>query len=192
MAAFARDLADRITRTIQGTHGTNFEQTVAMLEKKGSGNTVSLKGGDNRLRLQLASKMVSMMSDLLLLHERDLKVIYKEMAQQIERIHGLQMNAKYVGLSGTKNIVFGLWLITYSFLIPRAQMQMGGKPSLLAEQTPISETLQKKLQQTCQQVLAASNYLQRDPNLASQPNYMENLIGYNEENIVTAIRKIIN
>jgi predicted nucleic acid-binding protein len=65
------------------------------------------------------------MQDMLLMHERELKVKYKEMNQQIERIHGLQMNAKYVGLSGTKNIVFGLWLITYGFLVPKTHVQAG-------------------------------------------------------------------
>jgi hypothetical protein len=59
------------------------------------------------------------MQDMLLMHERELKIKYKEMSQQIERIHGLQMNAKYVGLTGTKNIVFGLWLIIYGFLVPK-------------------------------------------------------------------------
>jgi hypothetical protein len=37
------------------------------------------------------------------------------------------MNAKYVGLMGTKNIVFGLWLITYSFLTPKEQMAPDAK-----------------------------------------------------------------
>lgn len=85
----------------------------------GGEHSVSLKNGDNHIRLQLAEKALALMSDLLLLHERELKIKYKEMTPQIERIHGLQMNAKYVGLSGTKQIVFGLWLITHGFLTPK-------------------------------------------------------------------------
>jgi len=40
--------------------------------------------------------------------------------------------------------------------------------------------------------MMASNYLQRDPSLANTPNYMENLIGYDEEKIMTAVNRILN
>lgn len=33
----------------------------------------------------------------------------------------MQMNAKYVGLSGTKNIAFGLWLMVHGVLSPKAE-----------------------------------------------------------------------
>ena len=160
----------------------------------GNNHSVTLKSGDNQIRLQLAEKMLALMADLLLLHERDLKVKYKEMTPQIERIHGLQMNAKYVGLSGTKNIVVGLWLLSYAFLTPKTQsqqMQVMSKTSLLNSTTPIKKSLLSNIQATCHQVMAASNYLQRDPSYATQPNFMSNLIGYNEETIMAVVKKAL-
>jgi len=121
------------------------------LNKAGGGKcSVGLKAGDNLVRLQFANKVLSLLADLLLVHERELKQKYKEMSQQIERIHGMQMNAKYCGLSGTKHIVFGLWFITYAFLTPRAQMQAAKGGSLYQTQTPITKPLLKKLTTTCQ------------------------------------------
>jgi hypothetical protein len=87
---FGRDLADKITKAIQATHSSQFETSVAALEEKREvKHSVGVKEGDNLMRLHLASKALSLMQDMLLMHERELKVKYKEMTQQIERIHGL-------------------------------------------------------------------------------------------------------
>jgi hypothetical protein len=84
------------------------------------------------------------------MQERDLKPKYIEMKQQLERIHALQITAKYVGLSGTKHIIFGLWLITQGILTPQKQKQVE------VQECPMTSALRLKLQTTCQAVLQQS------------------------------------
>jgi len=39
--------------------------------------------------------------------------------------------------------------------------------------------------------MAASSYLQRDPSFANQPNFMPNLLGYDEQTILAGVKKIL-
>jgi len=50
------------------------------------------------------------------MRERDLQMKYQEMCSQIERLHSLQMTARFVGSQGTLQFIFGAYLLAYSLI----------------------------------------------------------------------------
>ena len=73
------------------------------------------------IRKQVALCTLDLLGNLFLTTERDLQLKYAAMQQQIERVYQLHISAKYVALSGIKNLIYLVWMAA-KVLSPPGQM----------------------------------------------------------------------
>ena len=111
MGAYLKEISDKIKQII----------TLSYSKRAGS---PEVKAAVQLINEELTLHALQIFSDLVLQSENNLKLKYSQMQQQIETIYSKHLTAKFVGLSGAKNLVFGVWMIVIQINSPIEEVEI--------------------------------------------------------------------
>ena len=87
------------------------------------------------MRHEVTLCTLDLLTNLFLASEQELKVRYgSSMQSQIERVYGLHVSAKYVALSGIKNLIYLVWMTVHTLSPANSDRQLPEEIEELTEE----------------------------------------------------------
>ena len=118
MGAYLQDFIGKLKNTMMQSKAKNLSYCMSDIDAQSH----DISEAFSHVRYQVTLCAIDLFSHLFLASEQELKVKYGAAMQvQIERVYGLQVSAKYVALSGIKNLIYLLWM-TVRILSPRSKV----------------------------------------------------------------------